>query len=111
MSEPRLALPQPLLRPGKLCSLQQCGRAVGKQVRRELLYRVHTGNILYARRLTQSRTVIVLRYGGEELAFIYDGANKRILCFLPPGAPETGDWHRSQAAVRARFACAQGSLS
>ncbi len=64
----------------------------GKRLRHDLLRRVHAGDVQYARKLTHSRTVIVLRAGGEELAFLYSSRSKRIVCFLPPGAPETAQW-------------------
>jgi hypothetical protein len=67
-------------------------RVAGKQVRHELLRRVHAGDVQYARRLTHTRTVIVLRSREEEVAFIYSSHTKRIVCFLPPGAAETAEW-------------------
>jgi hypothetical protein len=39
-------------------------RRSGKRERQDLLRRVHQGDIKYARRLTHSRTVIVLDYRG-----------------------------------------------
>ena len=55
----------------------------------------------YARRLTTSRTVIVLDYEGGEMAFLYSSAAKDIISFLGPDAPETADWRRSQSAAPA----------
>lgn len=84
-------------------TLKAFGRSTGKQVRQDLLRRVRTGNVRYARKLTGSRTVIVLEYAGEELAFLYSSATRRILCFLPPGAPETEDWRHSRRTAQELF--------
>ncbi len=51
-----------------------------------LIRRVHAGDVKYARKLTRSRTMIVLDHEGLEVAFIYSNATKRIVCFLSPGA-------------------------
>jgi hypothetical protein len=59
-------------------------RRSGKRERQDLLRRVHQGVIKYARRLTHSRTVIVLDYRGGELAFLYSNASQKIITFLPP---------------------------
>ena len=77
--------------------------AAGRQVRQSLMRRVHAGDVLYARRLTHTRTVIVLIYAEQELAFLYSSAAKQILRFLPPGAPETADWRRSLEAAHTLF--------
>jgi hypothetical protein len=70
------------------------GLKVGKVMRRELIRRVHAGDIRYARRCTNSRTFIVLDYNGEEVAFLYSRATKSILSFLRPDAPEIAEWQR-----------------
>jgi hypothetical protein len=57
---------------------------LGKRVRQDLVRRVQRGDVTYARRLTNSRTVIVLDYAGEEMVFVYSNASKEILGFLPP---------------------------
>ena len=57
-----------------------------------LLARVRSGQVRYARRVSRSRTVIVLDYAGEEVAFLYSNATRRILCFLPPGATPAQEW-------------------
>ena len=88
--------PQAALRPAAPCEPIRVVRGAGKQVRREFLRRVHAGEVQYARKLTHSRTMIVLRYGGEEVAFIYSNQTKRIVCYLPPGAPETA-WPAGEA--------------
>jgi hypothetical protein len=72
------------------------GIPIGKEVRRELLRRVWQGDIRYARKLTASRTVIVLEHGGAEMAFIYSRTARSILSFLEPDAPETVEWRRSR---------------
>jgi hypothetical protein len=81
----------------KDCALSRCGLEVGKLVRQSLIRRVRRGDVKYARRLTHSRTVIVLDHDGDEMAFLYSSAAKDILCFLPPGAAETADWRRLQS--------------
>lgn len=79
--------------------------------RRELIRRVHAGDVRYARKLTHTRTVIVLHYAGEEMTFVYSSASKQILCFLPLDAPETEGWRRSQATARRLFPRSAGGLS
>ena len=64
------------------------GLDVGKQARQILIRRVHKGDVKYARKLTNSRTVIVLDYEGGEIAFLYSSASKEIISFLAPDAPE-----------------------
>jgi hypothetical protein len=73
------------------------GLEVGRQARQTLIRRVRKGDVRYARKLTHSRTVIVLDYEGRELAFIYSSASKQIITFLAPDAPETAEWRRSQS--------------
>ena len=65
------------------------GLAVGKQVRQSLIRRVRKGDVKYARKLTNSRTVIVLDYDGGEMAFLYSSATKEIISF--PGSRCAGD--------------------
>jgi hypothetical protein len=84
-------------------ALSRFGLEVGRLVRRALIQRVSKGDVKYARKLTHSRTVIVLDYAGTEMAFIYSGASKEIVSFLPPDAPETADWRNSQSAALALF--------
>jgi hypothetical protein len=83
----------------KDCALSRFGLEVGKLARQTLIRRVQKGNVKYARKLTNSRTVIVLDYKDGEMAFLYSSATKEIVCFLPPDAPEIGDWRRSQAEL------------
>jgi hypothetical protein len=87
----------------KANALARFGLALGKRVRQSLLRRVRKGDVKYARKLTNSRTVIVLDYAGQEMAFLYSNATQEIVSFLAPDAPETGDWRRSQSAARALF--------
>jgi hypothetical protein len=77
------------------------GLAVGKQMRQSLIRRVWKGDVKYARKLTNSRTVVVLDYEGRELVFLYSNAHKEIIGFLPPDAPEAAEWRRSQSRVTA----------
>jgi hypothetical protein len=93
--------PSPILPPARWRQRKECARArfgldVGKQARQTLIRRVRKGDVKYARRLTASRTVIVLDYDGREMTFIYSSAAKEIISFLAPDAPETADWRRSQ---------------
>ena len=85
----------------KDCALARLGLELGKTVRQTLIRRVQKGDVKYARKLTNSRTVIVLDYKNEEIAFLYSSATKEIVTFLPPDAPETAEWRRSPAAARA----------
>ena len=62
---------------------------------RYLIRRVHKGDVKYARKLTNSRTVIVLDYEGGEIAFLYSSASKEIISFLGPDAAETAGFRRS----------------
>jgi hypothetical protein len=70
--------------------------AVGKVVRQHLVERVQRGDVTYARRLTRSRTAIVLNYAGQQMAFIYSSEGKEIVCFLPLDAVEIAGWGGSQ---------------
>ncbi len=79
----------------KDCARSRLGLDVGKQARQILIRRVRKGDVKYARKLTNSRTVIVLDYDGGELVFLYSSASKEIISFLAPDAPETADWRRS----------------
>ena len=93
----------PVLWPARRRQVKDCARLrfgleVGKEVRQILILRVRKGDVKYARKLTTSRTVIVLDYAGGEMAFLYSSAVKDIISFLAPDAPETADWRRSQAA-------------
>jgi hypothetical protein len=47
---------------------------------------VRKGDVKYARKLTHSRTMIVLDHDGAELAFVYSSASKKIIRFLAPGS-------------------------
>jgi hypothetical protein len=88
----------------KECALLRFGLEVGKIVRQDLIRRVQKGDVKYARRLTNSRTVIVLDDAHGEMAFLYSSATKEIVSFLPPDAPETADWRRSRAVALAALA-------
>jgi hypothetical protein len=85
----------------KECAWSRLGLAVGKQIRQSLIRRVWKGDVKYARKLTNSRTVIVLDYEGRELVFLYCSAQKEIISFLPPDAPETAEWRRGQSTAKA----------
>ena len=76
------------------------GLTVGKQIRQSLIRRVWKGDVKYARKLTNSRTVIVLDYDGREMSFLYSNAQKEIIAFLAPDAPETAEWRHGQSAVK-----------
>jgi hypothetical protein len=82
------------------CAWSRLGFAVGKQIRQSLIRRVWKGDVKYARKLTNSRTVIVLDYDGRELSFLYSSTQKEIISFLSPDAPETAEWRRGRAAPR-----------
>lgn len=84
-------------------ALERFGLQIGKTVRQTLVQRVQRGEVKYARKLTHSRTVVVLDYAGREMALIYSNATGEIVTFLGPGAPETAGWRNSQAAARALF--------
>jgi hypothetical protein len=87
----------------KARGLARFGLDLGKQVRQDLMSRVQKGDVKYARKLTHSRTVIVLDYAGGEIAFVYSSAAKEILCFLGPDAAEMKGWRNSQAAAARLF--------
>ena len=87
----------------KDCALSRFGLEVGKMERQSLIRRVQKGDVKYARKLTNSRTVIVLDYADSEMAFLYSSATKEIVSFLPPDAPEIAGWRGSQAAALALF--------
>jgi hypothetical protein len=68
-------------------------------VRQSLIRRVQKGDVKYARKLTNSRTVIVLDYADGEMAFLYSSKTKEIVSFLPPDAPEIADWRGPEGAT------------
>ncbi len=74
------------------------GLDVDKQMRQSLIRRVRKGDVKYARKLTNTRTVIVLDHEGSEMAFLYSSASKEIISFLSPEAPETADWRHARSA-------------
>jgi hypothetical protein len=79
-------------------ALQRFGLEVGRHVRQTLIHRVQTGDVKYACKLTNSRTVVVVEYADVEMSFLYSSATKDIVTFLPPDAPETAEWRQSQSA-------------
>jgi hypothetical protein len=83
----------------KDCARQRFGLDVNRHLRQTLIRRVTKGDVKYARRVTNSRTVVVLDYDGREMTFLYSSATKDIVAFLSPDAPETAEWRRSQSAV------------
>jgi hypothetical protein len=85
----------------KDCAWSRLGLQVGKLARQTLIRRVQKGDVKYARKLTNSRTVIVLDCADGEMAFLYSSATKEIVCFLSPDAPEIAAWRRSQAELAA----------
>ncbi len=80
----------------KACAWSRFGLEVGKVARQDLIRRVRRGDVKYAHKLTNSRTVIVLDYAEDEIAFLYSSVSKEIVCFLLPGAPETAGWRPSR---------------
>jgi hypothetical protein len=86
----------PLRRLVKDCAWSRFGLEIGKMARQDLIRRVRRGDVKYARKLTNSRTVIVLDYGEDEITFLYSSASKEIVCFLCPGAPEAAGRHPSR---------------
>ncbi len=82
----------------KESALSRFGLEAGKIVRQTLMQRVHKGDVKYARKLTRSRTVIVLEYAGRDMAFIYSNTSGEILTFLAPDAPETAAWRTSRSS-------------
>jgi hypothetical protein len=87
----------------KDCAWSRFGLEVGKMVRQSLIRRVQKGDVKYARKLTNSRTVIVLDYGNGEIAFLYSSRTKEIVSFLHPDAPEIAPWRASQPGALALF--------
>jgi hypothetical protein len=87
----------------KDCAFSRFGLEIGKMVRQSLIHRVQKGDVKYARKLTNSRTVIVLDYAHRELAFLYSSTTKEIVSFLSADAPEIADWRNSHAAALALF--------
>ena len=85
----------------KDCARSRFGLDVGKQARQILIRRVHKGDVKYARKLTNSRTVIVLDHDGGEMPFLYSSVRKEIISFLSPDAPETAEWRRAQSKAEA----------
>jgi hypothetical protein len=83
---------------GRECARSQPGLDVGKLARQSMIRRVRKGDVKYARKVTNSRTVIVLDHEGGERAFLYSSATKEIICFLAPDAPEIAEWVRRQVA-------------
>jgi hypothetical protein len=83
----------------KDCAWSRFGLEVGKMVRQTLIRRVQKGDVKYARKLTNSRTVIVLDYADGEMAFLYSSATKEIVSFLSGDAPETADWRNSRGVA------------
>jgi hypothetical protein len=78
---------------------QRFGLEVNRHLRQTLIRRVTNGDVKYARKVTNSRTVVVLDYDGREMTFLYSSATKDIVTFLSPDAPETAEWRRSQPAA------------
>jgi hypothetical protein len=72
------------------------GLQVGKMARQAMVRRVQKGDVKYARKLTHSRTVVVLDHAGSEVTFLYSSATKEIVSFLPPEAAETAAWRRRE---------------
>jgi hypothetical protein len=85
------------------CALSRFGLEVGKMVRQTLIRRVQKGDVKYARKLTNSRTVIVLDYADGEMAFLYSSATKEIVSFLSADAPEIADWRNSRGVALELF--------
>jgi hypothetical protein len=83
----------------KDCAFSRFGLEIGKMVRQSLIHRVQKGDVKYARKLTNSRTVIVIDYAHRELAFLYSSTTKEIVSFLPADAPEIAEWRNAQAAA------------
>ena len=83
----------------KECARSRLGLEVGRLARQCMIRRVCKGDVKYARKLTNSRTVIVLDHEGGERAFLYSSATKEIICFLGQDAPEIADWVKSVTAA------------
>lgn len=88
----------------KECAHSRLGLDIGKLARQSMIRRVRKGDVKYARKLTNSRTVIVLDHEGGERAFLYSSATKEIICFLGPNAPEIAEWVSGQLDPMPRVA-------
>ena len=86
----------------KECAHSRLGLDVDKLARQSMIRRVRKGDVKYACKLTNSRTVIVLDDEGGERAFLYSSATKEIICFLAPNAPEIAEWVRRQGSPMPR---------
>lgn len=73
---------------------ERFGMEIGSLARRTLIRKVQTGDVQFARKLTNSRTVIVTEYAGVVVTFIYCRKMKGILTFLPANARETAAWYK-----------------
>jgi hypothetical protein len=60
--------------------------------RAALIHRVHQGDVKHARKLTNSRTLIVLDHDGAELTFVYSSAQKKIISFVSSVAAQEAGW-------------------
>lgn len=76
-------------------AVERFGLKIGKLDRRTLIRKVQTGDVKFARKLTNSRTVVVAEHAGLEVTFIYCGRSKSILTFLPADSRETAEWRES----------------
>jgi hypothetical protein len=85
----------------KECAFSRLGLDVGRQARQSMIRRVRKGDVKYARKLTHSRTVIVLDHEGAERVFLYSSATKEIISFLGPDVPEIADWAKEQSTGQA----------
>jgi hypothetical protein len=65
---------------------------MNKHDRLALIRRVRRGDVKYAHKLTKSRTVIVLDYRGDEMAFLYSNTSKRIIRFMTPAVALAAGW-------------------
>ena len=81
---------------------ERFGLEIGRIDRRALVRKVQTGEIRFARKLTNSRTVVVAEHAGREITFVYCGRSKCILTFLPDDARETAAWRESQRSRERR---------
>jgi hypothetical protein len=88
----------------KECAHSRLGLDIDKLARQSMIRRVRKGDVKYAHKLTNSRTVIVLDHEGGERAFLYSSASKEIICFLGPNAPEIAGWVNGQVAPTPRVA-------
>jgi hypothetical protein len=80
-------------------ALSRFGLEIGRMARQTMIQRVQKGDVRYARKLTNSRTVIVLDYAGSEVAFLYSSSTKEIVSFLPPDTPVIAAWRGSQTPL------------